>query len=126
MKRHDFLYLMAFFLINMTWSVTPVSASDEKGAQEIFQGMKEVSKINDQVQKVGTITPDCLSCIEKPASLKIGLEKDVHDLGMPLFTADDVPYTVVLKRTSNSPAKINLKFKNGHRYCEKPIITAFG
>lgn len=110
----------------MTWSVTPVIASDEKGAQEIFRDMKELSKMNEQVQKVGIINPECLSCIEKPTALKVELDKDSVDLGKPLFPADDVPYTMILKRTSKSPAKINLKLKNGYRYCEKPIVTAYG
>lgn len=101
-------------------------AADEKGAREILQDMKELGTMNEHVQKVGTLKPDCLSCIEKSPDQKVSLDKESIDLGRPLFPADDAPYTVLLKRTSTSPAKINLKLKNGYRYCEKPIIGSLG
>lgn len=92
----------------------------------MFQDIKELGKLNSDVQEVGTLKSDCLSCIEKSVDQKISLDSETIDLGRPLFPADNRPYTVYLKRTSSSPAKIDLKLKNGHRYCEKTIITSFG
>lgn len=104
----------------MTYVVRPVVARE---SQEIFQDMRELGKINQQLQKVGVVKEDCLSCIEeKSPDFQVSLDKSELDLGNPLFTQDDKPYVVYLKRTSNSPLKINLKFKNGYRYCEKTLI----
>lgn len=126
MKKIDFTHLVALFFLLMTWGVTPVKAADEKAAREIFQDMKELEKLNSDVREVGTLKSDCLSCIEKSVDQTIDLDKETIDLGRPLFPADNKAYTVFLKRTSSSPAKIDLKLKNGHRYCEKTIITSFG
>lgn len=126
MKKRDFTHLVVLFSLLMTWSVTPLKAADEKVAREMFQDIKELEKLNSDVQGVGTLKSDCLSCIEKSVDKKISLDNESIDLGRPLFPGDNKPYTVYLKRTSSSPAKIDLKLKNGHRYCEKTIITSFG
>lgn len=85
--------------------------------------MSALGKINEHVQKVGTVKEDCLSCIDKNSIISVALDKSTVDLGKPLFTADDVPHVIYLKRTSSTPAKINLKFKNSYRYCEKTLIS---
>lgn len=126
MKKIDFTHLVVLFFLLMTWGVTPLKAADEKAAREMFQDIKELEKLNSDVREVGTLKSDCLSCIEKSVDQKIILDKETIDLGRPLFPADNKAYTVFLKRTSSSPAKIDLKLKNGHRYCEKTIITSFG
>jgi hypothetical protein len=126
MKKIDFTHLVVLFFLLMTWGVTHVKAADEKAAREMFQDIKELEKLNSDVREVGTLKSDCLSCIEKSVDQKISLDKETIDLGRPLFPADNKAYTIFLKRTSSSPAKIDLKLKNGHRYCEKTIITSFG
>lgn len=111
----------------MTCVVIPAIADENNDQQELLQDMKAIGKINDHVQKVGTVKEDCLSCIEANTSVKkVELDKSTVDLGKPLFAADDVPFVIYLKRTSSSPAKIDLKLKNSYRYCEKTLISAMG
>jgi hypothetical protein len=111
----------------MTYIVMPVKADENKDSQELLQDMRSFGKINEHVQKVGTVKEDCLSCIDEKTSIKkIALDNSTVDLGSPLFAADDVPYVIYLKRTSSSPAKIDLKFKNSYRYCEKTLISGMG
>lgn len=108
----------------MTCVVIPVNADEHKASQELLQDMKAIGKINEHVQKVGTVKEDCLSCIEeKTAVKKVALDSSTVDLGRPLFAEDDVPVVIYLKRTSSSPAKIDLKLKNSYRYCEKTLIS---
>ena len=106
----------------MTYVVRPVIAED---SQQILQDFRELGKINQELKKVGVVKEDCLSCLEeKSPDLKVSLDKSPLDLGKPLFVEDDKAYVVYLKRTSNSPLKIDLKFKNGYRYCEKTLVGA--
>lgn len=108
----------------MTYIVMPVNADENKDSQELLQDMRSLGKINEHVQKVGTVKEDCLSCIDEKASIKkVALDKSTVDLGKPLFAADDVPYVIYLKRTSSTPLKIDLKLKNSYRYCEKTLIS---
>lgn len=111
----------------MTYIVMPVNADENKDSQKLLQDMKALGKINEHVQKVGTVKEECLSCIEEKSSVKkVALDKSTVDLGKPLWAADDVPHVIYLKRTSSSPAKIDLKLKNSYRYCEKTLISGMG
>lgn len=107
----------------MTCIVMTANADENKEAQEVLHGMKALGKINEHVQKVGSVKEDCLSCIDKNPIVAVALDKSTVDLGKPLFTADDVPHVIYLKRTSSTPGKINLKLKNSYRYCEKTLIS---
>ena len=107
----------------MTCVVMPSFADSNKDSQELLQDIKALGKINEQVQKVGTVKEDCLSCIDKNSIALVALDKSTVDLGKPTFEADDVPHVIYLKRTSSSPSKINVKFKNSYRYCEKTLIS---
>lgn len=100
----------------------PVNAQESKANQEILQGLREVGKMNEHVQNAGSVKQDCLSCIDKAAVQKVVLDKSSVNLGKPLFEQDDSPVVIYLKRTSSTPDKVNLKFKNSYRYCEKTLI----
>lgn len=123
MKRSHFHYYISFIFLVMTCVVMPSFADSNKDSQELLQDIKALGKINEQVQKVGTVKEDCLSCIDKNSIALVALDKSTVDLGKPTFEADDVPHVIYLKRTSSSPSKINVKFKNSYRYCEKTLIS---
>lgn len=123
MKRSHFHYYISLIFLVMTCVVMPVFAESNKDSQELLQDMKALGKINEHVQKVGTVKEECLSCIDKNSITKVSLDTSTVDLGKPLFTADDVPHVIYLKRTSSTPSKINLKLKNSYRYCEKTLIS---
>jgi len=99
-------------------------ADEKKTAVELLSDMNAIGKINEQVQKVGTVKEDCLSCIDNSVVQKVSLNQSTIDLGKPLFSGDDVPYVIYLKRTSKTPVKLDLKLKNTYRYCEKTLISA--
>lgn len=122
MKRPDFLYSISLLLLLMTYVVMPVNAQDSEASQEILQDFRKIGKINEHVQNVGTVKKDCLSCIDKASVQKVALDKSSVNLGKPLFEQDDAPVVIYLKRTSHTPDKVNLKFKNSYRYCEKTLI----
>lgn len=40
----------------------------------------------------------------------------------PYYLKDKEPYIIYLKRTAKTPASVDIKFKNGHRYCGKSYV----
>lgn len=93
--------------------------------EDIFEGIKEVTDLNQAVKEVGVISPKCPGCEEKTFDLKVALDqkdKKSVSLGSPHYLKDNEPYVVYIKRTSETPANVDLTFKNGYRECGKMYI----
>ncbi|MBC7714378.1 MAG: hypothetical protein H7177_13620 [Rhizobacter sp.] len=94
----------------------------EKDGREILESLKDVGTMNRDIQNVGKQLVNCPGCAAKEPDLKVYLEGDTVDLGNPYYIHENEPYVIYLKRTAKTPAKIDLKFKNGHDYCEKMYV----
>lgn len=97
---------------------SPPEASEEMGRQ-IIEGLKEVQTIQKGINKVGMPADICTSCTIVTPNLNVILDSEQVDLGKPYYKKENEPYVIYLKRTSKTPAKIDLKFKNAYEYCEK-------
>lgn len=87
----------------------------------MIEAVQAVRDANRQLNKVGGIENPCLNCIEKSYSKIYNLDKDEVVLDTPFYTKENTPYSIKIVRNSNSPKKVKLKFKNGHRVCGKMI-----
>lgn len=122
MKRTN----LAYFLLVMTLlalsaeevRATPPEASEKMG-REIIESLKEADSIREGIKKVGVPAEVCPGCAPVAPNLSVVLEGNKVDLGNPYYLKENEPYIIYLKRTSKTPAKIDLKFKNGHDYCAK-------
>ncbi len=122
MKRTN----IAYFLSVMTLLVvsigklhaSPPEASEAMG-REIIESLKEADSIREDIKKVGVPAEVCPSCTTTTPDLIVSLDSKEVDLGNPYYKKENTPYVIYLKRTSKTPAKLDLKFKNGHEVCAK-------
>lgn len=97
---------------------TPPEASEKIG-REILEGLKDTTSMNQVIHMVGKPIEHCPGCGPKGPDFKVDLVGSSHDLGKPYYLRENEPYIIYVKRTAKTPAKIDLKFKNGYEYCEK-------
>lgn len=126
MKRLNHIYFLSIVMLGFL-SVIPLVHAEDESAQvnhDLLSGIKEVEAVNSEVKKAGVLPPKCPGCADKEPDLKATLDKKEVDIGNPYYRRDNEPYVVYLKRTSETPAKVDLKFKNGYRYCERMFVGA--
>lgn len=117
MKRQKHIYFLTFILLGFL-GVNSAFAEEDVG-RDLISGIKEVETLNSEVKKAGVVPEKCPGCAEKEPNLRVALDKKSVDIGNPYYKRDNEPYIVYVKRTSETPAKVDLTFKNGYRYCEK-------
>lgn len=128
MKRIKQAYFLPLVLTLIVTSVMEVHASppeaSEKMGREILEGLKDAETMNQDIQLVGKPVEHCPGCGPKGPDLKIELVDRSHDLGKPYYLRENEPYIIYIKRTAKTPAKIDLKFKNGYEYCERMYMES--
>ncbi len=116
-----FLSLLSLGFLGVTRSYA--EENTQEAGHEMIKNLHDVSTINQEVKAAGTLPAKCPGCAEKEPDLKVTLDKKSVDLGRPFYRRDNEPYVVFIKRTSETPAKVDLPFKNNYRTCAK---TYFG
>jgi hypothetical protein len=86
----------------------------------------QLEVVQTELQKSGFIKSDCSVCgIESEADKKVDLIKDEINIGTPYYYKSN-QYTLLLKRTAETPKKVTLKFKNGHTVCGRSFVGTSG
>ncbi len=122
-SKHSKFHLLILLLAISNTEVRANPESDAKSVgQEIIDNVKDIESINQNAKNVGKIDVPCPACTEVKVNKNIVLDAETLDLGNPHYRKNDEPYIIHLKRTSKSPKKIDLTFKNGHEYCGKMFV----
>lgn len=98
-------------------------SQDKTEGKELLEAARTAQEMSGAIKSTGIIESTCTSCLKDLADKTYLLDKDKIVLDTPYYMKPKAPYVIHLKRTKDSPTKINLKFKNGHRVCGK--MTAY-
>jgi hypothetical protein len=105
----------------LTFLSSPTFAEDVSEEHKLVEAVQEAVDLNKNVAEAGVLPPSCAHCPDKEAHQKINADKKVIDIGNPYYLKSNEPYVVRLVRTSQTPKKLKLKFKNGQKVCRKFI-----
>lgn len=97
--------------------------------ERILSEIEKFSSLNHATKDVGQVQIPCEACNEKKINQKIELKSKEVEIYSPYFLNVSDSYTVRLIRTSDTPKKVDLKFRNdGGTICRKGIggITKAG
>lgn len=97
----------------------------EETVREVLETVKTSADINKEIKNVGVPLATCPGCAPKGPDQVTVLDAAEVDIGNPYYKKSNEPYVIYLKRTSKSPAKIDLKLKNGYEYCAKMYAGTF-
>ncbi len=119
-------FIFGYFLLLITLVSPLIVIAEDTDETTLLSGVGEVATgINNVTIGVGLVKAPCPSCDEKTVNKKIILKESVVDMGYPYFIKTSDSYLVRLVRTSSSPKKIDLRFKNsGGSRCAVPADLA--
>ena len=81
--------------------------------EKILSDIEKISSLNQATKDVGQVQVPCEACIEKKINQKLVLKSKEVEIYGPYFMNVSDSYTVRLIRTSDTPKKVDLKFRNG-------------
>jgi hypothetical protein len=99
------------------------TSAEIKDGSALIDAVRSVKEAADTVKKTGVIETTCISCVKDSPDKSYQLEKESFELDTPYYLKENKPYVIHLKRTKETPNKVRLTFKNGHRVCGK--MTAY-
>lgn len=120
MKSLKLIYFLTILAI-----LVPLAQAEEKETLErdILDGVKEATAVNETLKTVGKTEERCPGCAETPPKETLALESEEVSLKYPPYYMNGKdPYVIYLKRTAKTPTSVDVKFKNGHRYCGKSYV----
>ena len=117
MKRLKFQYFAAFIALGL------LGAMESSLSQDTYEVLKNLEEVNAGLS-VEVEKEACLHCKAVGPDVTISLDKKSHNLGKPYFAKKNEPYVIYLKRSSVSPEKIELTFKNSYEVCGKYYVGA--
>lgn len=124
MKRLKSIYFLTIIAMVFYSSLPVLYAQEaEELKREIMDGVNEVSAVNETLKKTGKVEERCPGCAEAAPKETLLLDKEELSLvHPPYYLKSGDPYVIFLKRTASSPASVDIKFRNGHRYCGKSYV----
>lgn len=116
MKTNAFILFFALLISPFAWT-------EEGDPSDLTEAVKNVTGLEKKLDKPGShLSADCSGCKTIEPDKKIELKNKTEDLGTPLLYKNNKPFVYHLKRTSESPLKATLKFKNGHQVCGRMFV----
>lgn len=111
------LYL--FVILVMFTNTHRLSADDR--ATQLIDAISSVEKANNAIKETGTIEKPCTNCLKQDFDKSYFMSSKDLVIDTPFYMSEKKPYIVHLKRNKDTPSKIKVKFKNGHRECGKIV-----
>lgn len=113
---------LVLIAITTLFSLSFALNAEEVDHAQLTEAIKNVTGMENNLQNIGTLRPDCSNCKTVDPDKKVELKNKTEDLGTPLIYKDNVPFRIQIKRTKDSPLKTTLQFKNGHHVCAKVFM----
>lgn len=114
------LFISNCFILTFVVVVSQPLFGDEENdknsstrAGKIISDLEQVTTLNQVTKEVGQIKVPCEACIEKKINQKLFLKSKEVEIYSPYFLNVSDSYTIRLIRTSDTPKKVDLTFRNG-------------
>lgn len=113
MKTKVIVVIFSSFLSLYTFS------ADNRESIELLEAAQDAVDLSKALSLVGTVGLSCSYCPDREAHQKIVANKKEIIIKNPYYLKGNEPYVLRLIRNRQTPQKLKLKFKNGHRVCLK-------
>jgi len=81
------------------------------------------SDLNKNLKDAGVLKSTCANCqVEKKIDRQLELKEKIHNLNPVYYINNPHEFVVHLKRSSKTPKKVTLNFKNGHLVCGRLMM----